>query len=410
MMQIGYACQIVGYKEYTMKTCRLASVTVEKMNSLIQENLQTLLLMLKYNQKNNIKVFRISSDIIPLASHPNNPCLDLWKTDFRETLNNIGKYIIKHDMRVSMHPGQYTIVNALDPKIVERATMDLDYHASFLDLLGLPISHKMVLHIGGAYGDKEVALKRFIKNAKRLPIHILNRLILENDDRIFNIDDVLEACHALSVPAVFDTLHHTCNPTPKSIEECLSLAAQTWKVQDGRQKIHYSQQKEDGKIGSHSSTININQWLLDVKMFGAIDVMLEVKDKNMSAIKCNCISNGFSTIQLEDIWKNYRYLIMRHSQKHYDLLCDAFQKSVDPLFFFTTIDEALQIPETKETIIYTAQHIFHYIENSESSSSFEKLIEKYLLDQRSAEAVFSYLYRLINKHQLYDILDSYTFY
>lgn len=407
MINIGYACQIAGYRDFTIKTCRLNDANHERLVALTKENIGTLLRILQYNKKNKIRLFRISSDIVPFASHPEVE-FD-WRNEFSEPLQEIGQYVLHNRMRVSMHPGQYTVLNSPDEDVFLRALLDLEYHADFMDALGVPVSHKIVLHIGGMYGNKQEALKRFVQRARKLPEKILSRLILENDDKQFHIEDVLFACKSLGIPAVFDTLHHQCNPAKGNIPYFIEKSARTWKEADGTQKIHYSQQAEGTKAGVHSKNIDVQKWLADSKDFGGLDVMLEVKDKNVSAVKCNAISNGASRGELERYWGEYKYLLMRHSQRHYEEARKLFRQDVSAVDFFELMDEGLLVETTQKSFTNAVQHMWGYFKEKENAQPFLSLLERYSKGLRSENAVLSYLYRMAVKHKSDYLLHSYSF-
>lgn len=170
---IGYACLTVGVPETKHRTCTMKNASQDVLMNLIQSNLESLDKILDYNIQNGIKLFRISSGIIPFGSHSAN---DLrWWEIFEDSFNAIGSKAVKNGIRLSMHPGQYTVLNSPDEAVVERAVDDLRYHARVLDAMGLGAAHKIILHIGGTYGDKAAAMKRFIQQYSRL------------DERIFAI-------------------------------------------------------------------------------------------------------------------------------------------------------------------------------------------------------------------------------
>lgn len=87
-MRIGYACLTVGVPKTKLRTCTMKNATEDVLLSLIQSNLVALDNMLDYNIRNDIRLFRISSDIIPFGSHPVNT-LKWWEI-FSEKLNEIG--------------------------------------------------------------------------------------------------------------------------------------------------------------------------------------------------------------------------------------------------------------------------------------------------------------------------------
>ncbi|MFA6668942.1 MAG: hypothetical protein WCS14_05540, partial [Candidatus Methanomethylophilaceae archaeon] len=149
-MRIGYACLTVGVPGTRFRTCTARNATPDVLSELIGSNLRSLDNILDYNIKNGIELFRISSDIIPFGSHPVNTLR--WWDDFGEELRSIGNKAIYNGIRLSMHPGQYTVLNSPDEDVVKRAGEDLMYHSRFLDAVGAGPECKIILHIGGVYG------------------------------------------------------------------------------------------------------------------------------------------------------------------------------------------------------------------------------------------------------------------
>jgi UV DNA damage endonuclease len=287
-MRIGYACLTVDVEGTTIRTCRLDSATQERMAALVSQNLGTLTSILDYNRANNIRMFRISSDIIPFGS--NKAVSFPWQTLYAEELQALGEKAKQYDIRLSMHPGQYTVLNSPHAHVVENAIRDLAYHCDFLEAMGMDASNKIILHIGGIYGDKPAAIERFKSNYVALEERIKARLIIENDDKCYTAEEVLAIGQELKIPVVFDNLHHAINPSSKSqsIKEWIAACSKTWRKKDGAQKIHYSQQAQCKRAGSHSETIDLPIFLRLYKTLPSLDldIMLEVKDKNVSALKC----------------------------------------------------------------------------------------------------------------------------
>lgn len=157
-MSIGYACLTIGVPNTNLKSCTAKNANEEKLLELISHNLNSLENIIEYNIKNNIKLFRISSDLIPFGSSPINT-LSWWEI-FSSQFSEIGKKIKTSGMRVSMHPGQYTVLNSPNIEVVDRAIDDLNYHTKVLDSIGVGSEHKIVLHIGGVYNDKKAGNKQ----------------------------------------------------------------------------------------------------------------------------------------------------------------------------------------------------------------------------------------------------------
>lgn len=285
---IGYACLNISEPGTHIRKCRIANATPEKLRQLAAENLQSLEKILRYNIHNGIRLFRISSDIIPYAGHQLYAIQ--WQSEFSGRLAKLGRVISDNALRVSMHPGQYTVLNSPNANVVNASKADLRYHAGFLDALEIGLEHKLVLHIGGGYGDKYKAIQRFVAQFGELPANVRSRLVIENDDKLYTIADVLSVSQQIAAPVVFDVLHHeiNCPAGNDSDAKWIKLCQDTWTESDGRQKIHYSQQQHGARAGTHSQTIAVDKFLqyyanLPEK---AVDIMLEVKDKNISAVNC----------------------------------------------------------------------------------------------------------------------------
>lgn len=381
-MKIGYACLTVGVPGTQHRTCAMKSVTPNVLTGLIQSNLDALDHILDYNIRNGIKLFRISSDIITFGSHPINTVK--WWEVFKDQLDAIGQKAKANGLRLSMHPGQYTVLNSPDAEVVERAVDDLRYHTRFLDALGLSREHKIILHIGGIYGDKSAAIERFIRQYGRLDENIRRRLIIENDDRQYTVSDVLSIGQGQGIPVVFDNLHHEINPDPShSMRKWIALCAGTWKTEDGPQKMHYSQQEPGRRPGSHSDTLDVDQFLQyyeEIRDSGS-DVMLEVKDKNLSAVKCINALASPDIRRLETEWAHYRHLVLEHSPEAHRRICRLLEKRSDyPVReFYRLIDEALKAPVTPANAVMAARELWDSLKESsdpKTARSFEKNIAK----------------------------------
>ena len=418
MMRTGYACLAVGVPGSEMKSCLQKNASETRLLELIGNNLDALEKIILYNIHNHILLFRISSDLIPFGSSLSYTLP--WPEVYMEKLSRIGQLIRSSGMRVSMHPGQYTVLNSLSDPVVERAILDLKYHAKVLDSLGLGPEHKLILHLGGAYGNKPAARKRFLINYARLDSFVQRRLVLENDDKIFHIRDVLETASQASIPVVFDNLHNFVNPADKDVTESewISLCSQTWKPEDGPQKIHYAQQNPLRKSGSHSETILIDPFLEFCNQIrrSDLDIMLEVKDKNVSAIKCSiCLSPSRPEIHLlEEEWARYKYNILEHSSSEYLSIRQLFRNkdTCTSLDMYHFVEAALQKPVSTGSAVNAAEHVWGYFKNKATESEkrrFQKLLQNYQLGSSPLESVKANLSRLAVKYQEDYLLCGYYF-
>lgn len=416
-MNIGYACLTLGVLNTKFKSCRLKNASEARLLELIAFNLKSLHNIIDYNIKNEIKLYRISSNLIPFASHPVNKIA--WWQIFAKEFDNIGKKIKKSAMRVSLHPGQYTVLNSLDNEVVKRGIKDLNYHNMVLDSLNLSREHKIILHIGGVYNNKKEAIKRFITNYQNLDEKVKERIVLENDDQSYNISEVLEIAALLKCPVVFDNLHNRINLSSENKNESawIKECKKTWLKKDGKQKIHYSQKDEEKKEGAHSASIELNifkdfyQQLEDKD----VDLMLEVKDKNLSAIKClNYLREDKSIKYLEVEWSKYKYLILEKSPNHYEKIRKLLKNKNDyPVFsFYQLLEEGLNKESSKGDRINAALHVWGYFKklaDKKEKNKFLQTIKEYKQDKKTIKSIKNILKKLAFKYEQSYLLESYYF-
>jgi UV DNA damage endonuclease len=284
-MKIGYPCINLTIDCKGDRTFRLKSYSKERLIKTVENNLSCLIKMLNFNIDNNILFFRITSDLIPFASHP--VCKFNWHDYFKNKLQEIGLLIKKNNIRISMHPDQFIVLNSKNTNVVKNSIAELTYHSDILDIMRLDKTAKIQLHIGGGYGNKNESLQRFIKNFKNLNKNIRKRIVIENDDRIFSFDDCLFVTKKIRIPILFDVLHHNILNNSERINEILDKQSKTWAKEDGVPMVDYSSQKIGFRPGSHAETINIRDFETFLKESYPydLDIMLEIKDKESSALK-----------------------------------------------------------------------------------------------------------------------------
>src|SRR5215212_6899832 len=279
-MKIGYPCINNNIPHTSPSTFRLVSYSENKLIQTVRDNLIHLNQILKFNVKNNLLFFRISSDLIPFASHP--ICKFSWYKFFQSEFKQIGDYIKKHSIRITMHPDQFVILNSPDNKIVENSINELKYHSKVLDTMGLDDTAKVQIHVGGVYGNKLEARDRFIKtynnNSKLVDDDsIRRRLVIENDDRLYSLKDCLQINQQTGIPIVFDSFHHKCYSNKDG------LPIVDYSSQDTRNKVD----NKSNRKGKHAETIDTSLFRKFLKETEGLDfdIMLEIKDKEKSALK-----------------------------------------------------------------------------------------------------------------------------
>jgi len=285
LMRIGYPCinTTIGCK--SGRTFRLKSYSEERLIETAKSNVYCLSKILKFNLRHNLLFFRITSDLVPFASHP--ICTFNWQEYFAEDFKVIGDFVKSHEMRISMHPDQFIVINSLDNRVFENSLRELAYHAQVLDLMELNTSAKIQIHVGGVYGDKEKSMKRFVERFEKLDEIIKRLLVIENDERRYNLKDCLKISAQTEVPILFDVFHHGINNSGETTKEAFELFTKTWKEQDGLPMVDYSSQQTGNRRAKHAERINkekFRKFLEDTRPFD-FDIILEIKDKEISALK-----------------------------------------------------------------------------------------------------------------------------
>lgn len=281
MTRFGYACvsRLTGLS--TNHTCQLKSASPEKLRALIDWNLRDLRGILEHNLKHGWRLFRVGSSFVPFASHPVNQVR--WWEEYADELAAVGAFLRAHDIRLMIHPGQYTILNSPDETVWHNAVAELDYSARLLDVMGMNREHKVLIHVGGVYGDKVASSRRFVDRVQQLPAHIRVRLSIEHDEHSYHLQDVLTIGQQADLPVVYDNLHHALNPSPRSLDELLPEVFSTWQPEDGVPEIHFSSQAVGARPGTHAEYADAVEFASVVEQctrVGHFDLMLEAKGKD----------------------------------------------------------------------------------------------------------------------------------
>jgi len=266
----------ITYTNYINK-----NYNTSKLLEITKNNLDSLYEIIKYNVKNNFHFYRLTSKLVPLATHDKvdfdyiTPLLDEYK--------KIGKLINDNNIRVDTHPDQYAVLNSMDSKIVKNTVEILEYHYKIMDAIGIK-DKIIILHVGSSACGKKASITRFINNFNKLPDHIKKCIAVENDDKVYNIKDVLELCHKINVPMVLDYHHFICNNEKEDINDYLKEIIDTW---NGKiPKMHFSSPKSKLKkeFRSHSDYINKECFIKFINILKKqdkdIDIMLEAKAKD----------------------------------------------------------------------------------------------------------------------------------
>jgi len=259
------------------------SIKDEKLDNVIKSNFIDLEKILNYNIKNNIHFYRLTSKLIPLAtlSEVDFEYINRYKKEYQ----SIGKLINSFNMRIDTHPDQFCVLNSTDKKIVDNSISILNYHKNILFAFKFK-NPKILIHVGSSSFGKDKSISRFINNFYKLDTEIQNMLLLENDDKVYNIIDILNLCKKINVPMVLDYHHYICNNNGEKITSYIKEIFDTWNKEELVPKIHFSSPKNKTKkdMRSHHDYINSDDFINFIEEIKFIDrdfdVMIEAKMKD----------------------------------------------------------------------------------------------------------------------------------
>jgi len=288
-MKIGYACINMSLADKKITTNRgmirktFDSKGIQYASELALQNIRDLIEVVKWNQENGITFYRMSSDMFPWMSEysfTNLPDIGKIKT----LLSGLGNLVNKYQHRLTFHPGPFNVLASPNPDVVQKTISELNKHSEIMDMIGLPVSpfSKINIHVGGVYGNKQEALKRFCENFQLLDDNTKKRLTVENDDKssAYSVKDLMYVHEKIGIPIVFDYHHHFCYNDETSVEEALKLAISTWPIEIAP-IVHISEPRDTKNIRAHHDFIENK-----VETFGCdVDLMFEAKQKELSVLK-----------------------------------------------------------------------------------------------------------------------------
>jgi UV DNA damage endonuclease len=225
------------------------------LRELYQHNLQRLHDALLFCQANNLRLYRMSSDLFPLSDMEDEIGANILE-EMSADLGKIGQQALALGIRMVLHPDQFVVLSSDSPEIIQTSIKILERHALNLDLLGLPRSPWSLMNI---HGGKSQRTERLVKVISELPEAIKSRLTLENDEYAYSASEILAVCQQAKIPLVFDAHHHICHENldsydDPSVETMLYAARSTWANPDW-QLVHISNGAEAFNDRKHSDLI-----------------------------------------------------------------------------------------------------------------------------------------------------------
>lgn len=276
--RLGLFCSTNDGILSTNRSIKLSSLSKAKVLEVASKNLLDFPAIVEFCQKRNITMFRLGNSCIPFASHPS---FDetIWE-GLTPLFEKVNRTTLLHNLRLTIHPGQFIQLGSKNPKVVESSLRELEYCTRLLDSFEAGEDGVITLHLGGTNGDKEATMERFCEVFKENP-WLSKYLALENDEYNFTALETLEVAKRCGIGMIFDIFHHSINPSEISWNEIKS----SWK--EKRPKLHISSQG-DGKVGHHADLIKKEDFKTLEDFLGddlfEVDIMVEAKRKE-EAIK-----------------------------------------------------------------------------------------------------------------------------
>ena len=291
----GYCCINLSLAEDKISTNRgMVKKTFEEKgiayaSELALKNVTDLSKILEWNDDNNIRMFRLSSDIFPWCSEYEISDLPDYKA-ISDILKSCGDFAKITDQRITFHPSPYGVLASLNPSVVTKAIKELNQHGEIFDLMGLDRSlfYPINIHVNTTQPSKEEAAGRFCLNFQRLSDSVKKRLVVEVDDKKsqYTAVDLFHLIHKnIGIPITFDYLHNRCNPSILNEEEALALCLSTW-PKEIPAITHYSDSKKLYEDESSKEVAHTDWVWGKVETYGLnFDIELEVKMKDLALLK-----------------------------------------------------------------------------------------------------------------------------
>jgi len=294
-INLGYACICQTLREkgiFTNRTMRKKTFQdkgLEYVSDLALLNVKDLKTIVEWNNEKGIKLFRLSSQIFPWQDEYEFSSLKDYD-EICSLMLEIGEIATKTKQRLTMHPGPYNCLASPNPKVVAKTIRELDCHSEQMNMFGFKPSNynKINIHVGGAYGDKDATLARFVKNFSLLRIDTKKRLVIENDDspNEYSVKDLYEKIYqSIGIPITFDYFHHKFNTGDLTEQEALNLAISTW-PKDITPCCHYSESRRkehlDESIRAQAHSDKISSTIC--RYGNEVDVVVEAKHKELAVL------------------------------------------------------------------------------------------------------------------------------
>lgn len=234
MIRVGLCCTFLAepirFRTTTARylLTRKPRERVVLLDELARHNAVSLGSAIAWCAAHRVGAFRITSGILPMYTHPavGWDLAEEAAVGIVAMLRAVGTQRAARDVRLSFHPDQFVVPGSANAAVVESSLRELEYQAEVAELVG---AEQLTIHGGGAQGGKQASLDRLVTHLAYLSPRARSRVVLENDDRVYTVEDLLPICERAGVPLVYDVHHHRCNPDRLDVATATELAAATWR-------------------------------------------------------------------------------------------------------------------------------------------------------------------------------------
>jgi len=328
MKRIGFACKWIDFphqvdgikptddaKQYNTGATTISwlkrqtqDVAEQKLWDLMVQNIEATRKLVKKvgSLHEQLRMVRISSDLLPAyTQHDYNyfwrkpDVISYLETHFQQ----VGDLARSNNVRLSMHPGQFTVLASENPDIVERSIEEFEYHADMARYMGYGKKFqdfKINVHISGRLGYQGV-----LDAYKKLTPEARNCITIENEENSHGLSDCLNL--SSTIPIVLDIHHHWIREGEyiQPNDDRVKMVIDSWR--GVRPVCHYSVSREDVLVGhanniapDHASLLlegykkqkmrahsnfywntAVNDWALQFN--DQFDIMCESKAKNLAS-------------------------------------------------------------------------------------------------------------------------------
>ncbi|CAL1710108.1 unnamed protein product [Somion occarium] len=287
--RLGYAClntllrALKPDSVFCSRTCRKDTIHKNGLDfakDLGRQNASDLYKLIEWNEQNNIKFLRVSSEMFPFASHAE---LGYDLEYAKDELRAAGDLAKRLGHRLTAHPGQFTQLASPKDNVVEASVRELEYHCQMMRYMGMGKDSIIIIHMGGVYGDKESTLARFKENYQaKLTDEMKARLVMENDEICYSVDDLLPVCNELDIPIVFDYHHNWINPSIHPVSTLIPMINGTWHKKGIKPKQHLSSPRPGAESVMEKRAHADRCFELPEDLPDDMDLMIEAKDKEQA--------------------------------------------------------------------------------------------------------------------------------